>query len=39
VVEPQLGRLEYPVMTERLRWVFMTQYGRQGGSAGIAVPL
>ena len=39
VVEPQLGRLEYPVMNERLRQRFMTQFGRQGGSTGIAVAL
>ena len=39
VVEPQLGRLEYPVMNERLRSTFMTQFGRQGGSTGIAVGL
>ncbi len=39
VVEPQLGRLKYPVMDERLRARFMTQFGRQGGSAGIAVAL
>ena len=39
VVEPQLGRLKYPVMDERLRQRFMTQFGREGGSAGIAVVL
>ena len=36
VVEPQLGRLEYPVITERLRATFMTRFGRQGGTGGIA---
>ena len=39
VAKPQLGRLKYPVMDERLRQRFMTQFGRQGGSAGIAVAL
>jgi hypothetical protein len=39
VVEPQLGRFEFPVMNERLGSAFMTQFGRRGGCAGIAVPL